>query len=189
MEMAGYTRTAGPAEVGAEVGALGLVGLLDRPHAGNGSFPDVARLVRREILELGDVAGRHHHQVAARVGVGVEQSHGMPRGVAPDHVGLLVRHPARQDPAEHARTLFVLALAGLSSAGDELGTPARPDDVEVAHGCSQPACSSTATSAATSAFNRSTNSLTATPRSGRSVPRALTPTVPPATSSSPTTRT
>src|SRR5271168_725671 len=103
--------------------------------------------------------------MAARVGVGVEQRHGMAGGVAPNHVGFLVRQPACQDPAEHARTLFSLALARLGSARDELGAPPRPDDIQVAHGCCQPACSSAATSAATSettsACSRSINWLTA----------------------------
>src|SRR5258708_5751012 len=106
-------------------------------------------------------------------GVRVRVEDGEGARTAPHDVRLLVGRAAAEDAAEHALDRVV------AGGGDVLAAPAGPQVLE-RHVFDR---------VNTSARRRSTKSSTLTPRSGSSLPRALTPTVPCSTSSSPTTST
>src|SRR5206468_7012303 len=120
--------------------------------------PQLGRLLRGHVLELGHVPYREEHQVPARVRVGVQD--GGAQAAAPHDIGVLGQYAAQHAPFLARRP------------GDVLAAPARPDPLEV-----HPTAL-----VSTSTCRRVTKSSTDTPRS-TSPPRGLTPTVPSRTSS------
>src|SRR5262249_45736406 len=147
------------------------------------ALPDRRSLVGVELLEVRDVPEGHDHEVAAAVRVGVEDRQGRACGVAPHDVGLFVGEPAREDFAENA----AVAVPRRDSAThllDVLPPPAGPQPPERTHAEGVPESRSS-----TSARSRARKSSRGTPRSAPSFSRELTPTVPAATSSAPTTST
>src|SRR5690606_10161145 len=97
----------------------------------------------------------------------------------PHDAGLLVRRPRGEDAGEDRPAVGPHRVGDAGGVvGDVLGPPPGPQPVERHQSFDR-----------TSARSRSTKSSTGTSRSGRSDPRALTPHVPLATSSSPTTST
>ncbi len=99
----------------------------------------------------------------------------------------LARKSARQ-PAQRWSRPVITARSFCPPDGGPMTTLGHTDRAAEGAG-REPAVGSVPSSKATSAARRATRSATGTPRSGRSLPRVLTPTVPAATSSSPTTST
>src|SRR5207237_6909389 len=130
-------------------------------------------LVGRQPVQLRLVADGRHHQMARRIGEGVQN--GEAEWPPLQDQRLLV--VAGQQRAEQAAVLAV------GDAGDVVRPPpgpqpAHPRPVRRRHYYDR---------AATSAASRVTKSSRGTSRSGRSAPRTLTPTVRASTSESPTT--
>src|ERR1700682_6386089 len=124
--------------------------------------------------------GGHEQQVTAGVGIRVQDGNNAIS--PPDHVALVIGKATGQDPAEDT----IAGAEGRPPCSHVLGPPARPQPIQsrarcIAHGWTR--CPST------SARKRRKKSSNGTSRSTAAAPRALTPTVPAATSSPPTTST
>src|SRR5256714_1178770 len=169
MQVPGHTRPGRPPEVGTDVGAVRRVRGLDRLQRAH------LRPCQRDILVVGqvdvarDVTDRRDHQVPGPVREQVH--HGDRRVGAFEHEGFGVVGRVHE-VVDHATVRLEEAVR----VRHVLRTPVRPQPLET-HACS-----------ATSAARRSAKSSTLTPRSGSSLPRLFTPTVPCSASSSPTTR-
>src|SRR5579864_1994758 len=183
VEVAGDAGARRPPEVGAEVDPTRPIGALDRHDRPAHELPQLGRLLRLEVLELGHVANRQQHEVPTGVGVGVEK--GGDQRPPPDHpLVLLVLAPGNDEVAQEARPLCPVTGLG-RRLGDVRAAPPRPQVAEAAHA----AFAGGSPRVSTSPRRRSMNASTGTSRSAPSEPRAFTPTVPAATSSSPTTST
>ncbi len=183
-------------EVGTEVDPLRVVRRLERSHPEAECRPQFGALVVGQLGQRPDMAEGDGHQVPARVGVGVE--HEQRGGTDPEHPVVDRRRTARRDPAEdtvigsagvgrRGHVPVDLAARGATRTRHVRASPAGPQAVE-GHAPAVGPDDSGRRRSAISRSSASVNSVTGTPRSGRSLPRRLTPTVPPATSSSPTTR-
>ena len=179
MEVAGHPGAGGATDVGADVDAVGRVGRSSAAHVGVAAPAPSARRPRRveSPSRLGLVAQRRDHEVPRRVRVHVHHRErvlvaGQRRALSSGHRRRAARRGSRGEPSASAlrrrrRCTSVRqpaqsrsSVIGVAIAAVDLGGEAR---------------------------RRSRRA--ATPRSGASLPRAFTPTVPCSTSSSPTTST
>src|ERR1700749_3524923 len=100
VEVAWYPCAGRPPQVGAQVEAFRAVGGLDGPHSLHDAFPYGRPLSCLELFDSADMTGGQDHEMAAGIGVGVENGGGQAARMAPDDERFLVGPAAGEDGAE-----------------------------------------------------------------------------------------
>ena len=98
VEMTGYARSGGLTEIHADVHTVRRIRGLQRDHGITNADPQLGVLRDCQLLERGDLAIGHHHQVTAPVGIGVEDRKALRS--APHDVRLVVGQAGAEDLRE-----------------------------------------------------------------------------------------
>ena len=155
----GHAGARGPAQVRADVDAVGLVRRPDRLQRPQLRARDVAVLVVGQIFVARNVAHRRDHEVSRAVRIQVHHRDRRRRAFEHERFGVV----GRGDEIAHHAAEVVAAGVGIGDVAERQSAQIR---------------SSMRRACATTAASRSTKSSTLTSRSGSSLPRAFTPTVP-----------